>query len=218
MKKVAVLLSGNGVFDGAEINEAVLTLLALEESGLEYQCFAPNRNQHHVINHVTGEEMPESRNIMIEASRIVRGNIQPITECKADDFSAIFVVGGFGVAKNFSDLAFKGQELSISPDLLAICSDFKEKSRPAGYMCIAPALLPLIYKDVEATIGNDKNTAFCIESIGGKHIVTNVDEVAIDGKNKVVTTPAYMLATNLLEAKKGIDKLVMEVKSMILSG
>ncbi|MCC4820856.1 isoprenoid biosynthesis protein ElbB, partial [Vibrio lentus] len=102
------------------------------------------------------------------------------------------VVGGFGVAKNFSDLAFKGQELSVAPDFMSVCSDFKEENRVCGYMCIAPALLPLIYNDVETTIGNDKDTVSCIESLGGKHICAKVDEVVIDVKNKVVTTPAYM--------------------------
>ncbi|ATF10500.1 isoprenoid biosynthesis glyoxalase ElbB [Candidatus Enterovibrio altilux] len=216
MNKVAVLLSGNGAFDGAEINEAVLTLLAIEESGLEYQVFAPNRNQHQVINHITGNEMFEIRNIMVEAARIARGNIQPVTECKASDFSALFVVGGLGVAKNFSNFTLKGSNLSIQQDISFVCHDFKNIKKPVGYMCIAPVLLPLIYGEgVLVTIGHDKDTAACIESFGGQHKFTDVDQTVTDFENKVVTTPAYMLASSISEAKKGIDKLVREVKKLI---
>lgn len=214
MNKVAVILSGNGVYDGAEINEAVLTLLAIEDNGLEYECFAPDRMQHHVINHITGEEMPESRNIMVEAARIVRGNIRPITECNVNDFSALFVPGGFGVAKNFSDFAFRGKDATVCPEILSVCQSFKGK--PTGYMCIAPALLPKIYgKGIVLTVGNDKDTASIIHEMGGVHENVAVDQIVFDCENKVVSTPAYMLASTISDAKKGIDKLVRKVKELI---
>lgn len=214
MKKVAVILSGNGFFDGAEINETVLTLLAIEINGLEYECFAPNRKQYHVINHMTGEEMLESRNIMIEAARIVRGKIRPLTECNANDFSALLVPGGFGVAKNFSDFAFKGEDATLCSDVLTVCQDFKGK--PTGYMCIAPALLPKIYGEgVVLTIGNDKDTISVINKSGGVHENATVDQIVVDLENKVVCTPAYMLAMSISDAQKGIDKLVAKVKELI---
>lgn len=214
MNKVAVILSGNGVFDGAEINEVVLLLLAIEENGLEYECFAPDKMQHHVINHMTGEEMSESRNIMVEAARIVRGKIRPLAECNAKDFSALFVPGGFGVAKNFSNFAFKGIDITIAPEILSICQSFKGK--PAGYMCIAPVLLPKIYgKGITLTIGDDKDTASIIQETGGIHENAEADQIVVDHKNKVVSTPAYMLASTISEAKKGIDKLVVRVKEFI---
>lgn len=214
MKKVAVILSGNGVYDGAEINEAVLTLLAIEENSLEYECFAPDRMQHHVINHITGEDMPESRNIMVEAARIVRGKIRPLTECNVDEFSALFVPGGFGVAKNFSDFAFKGNKATVCPDILALCQSFKGK--PTGYMCISPALLPVIYGEgIFLTIGNDKDTASIIHDMGGVHTDVEVDQIVFDSENKVVSTPAYMLASTISDAKRGIDKLVRKVKELI---
>lgn len=216
MKKVAVILSGNGVFDGAEINETVLTLLAIENNGLEYECFAPNKNQHHVVNHVTGQEMQETRNIMVEAARIVRGKIRPLTECKASDFAALIIPGGFGVAKNLSDFAFKGTATTLCSEFVSVCKDFKEKGKPAGYMCIAPALLPKIYgKDVMLTIGNDRDTARAIQEMGGAHENTAVDQIVVDRKNKVVSTPAYMLAETISEAKVGIDKLVEKVVELI---
>ncbi len=73
MKKFAVVLSGCGVYDGAEIQEATLSMLAIAKQGCRYEIFAPDTKQHHVINHITGDEMEESRNVLVEAARIARG-------------------------------------------------------------------------------------------------------------------------------------------------
>lgn len=211
-KNVAVILSGCGVYDGAEINEVVLTLLSLEENNIKYQCFAPDIDQHHVVNHITGDEMLEKRNVLVESARIVRGNIKPLNECKASEFAAIMVPGGFGVAKNLSDFAFKGANVKVEKAFLAICEAFKNSKKPAGFMCIAPALLSKIYGEgVILTVGNDKDTIAAILTMGGEHKVSTVNEIVFDEKNKVVTTPAYMLATSMIEAKSGIDKLVKKM-------
>ena len=215
MSKVAVILSGCGVYDGAEINEAVLTLLSLEENAIEYQCFAPDIDQHHVINHLTGEETGETRNVLQEAARIVRGNCKPLSELNADDFDGLLVPGGFGVAKNLSNLAFEGANVTINEQYLAACLAFKETGKPAGYMCIAPALLGKIYGDINCTIGNDADTAAVIEGHGGTHTNAAVDEIVIDQNNKVVTTPCYMLAETISQARSGIVKLVEAFKGML---
>ena len=73
-KRFAVVLSGTGVYDGSEIHEAVLTLLAIDRQSAEYNCFAPDIEQYHVINHLTGEESAgEHRNVLVESARIARG-------------------------------------------------------------------------------------------------------------------------------------------------
>jgi enhancing lycopene biosynthesis protein 2 len=215
MSKVAVVLSGCGVYDGAEINEAVLTLLSLEENNIEYQCFAPDIDQHHVINHLTGDETNEKRNVLQEAARIVRGNCKPLTELNAADYDGLVVPGGFGVAKNLSNLAFAGSEFVINEQFMSVCSAFKELGKPAAYMCIAPALLGKIYDNIHCTIGNDKNFATIIEKCSGKHTNTAVDEIVIDESNKVVTTSCYMLAENVSQARSGITKLVAALKEML---
>ncbi|BFM08439.1 isoprenoid biosynthesis glyoxalase ElbB [Halioxenophilus aromaticivorans] len=215
MSKLAVILSGCGVYDGAEINEVVCSLLALEENGIAYQCFAPDIDQHHVINHLTGEETGETRNVLQESARIVRGNCQPLSELNAQDFDGLLVPGGFGVAKNLSDLAFKSGDVTINDQFLNACNAFKEAAKPAGYMCIAPALLGKIYGDVNCTIGNDPDTAGVIESHGGSHTNAAVDEIVVDQAHKVVSTPCYMLAENISQAKSGIDKLVVALKGML---
>ncbi|MED5525301.1 MAG: isoprenoid biosynthesis glyoxalase ElbB [Pseudomonadota bacterium] len=215
MKKVAVILSGCGVFDGAEIYESVLTLLALAEAGAQVQCFAPNMAQHHVINHITGEEMPEQRNVLVEAARICRGNIQDLAGLKVADFDAIILPGGFGAAKNLSDFAFEGDDCQVQSDVLAACQDFAKAGKAAGYICIAPAMLPKVYgSGVKGTLGNDASTADAFNAMGGEHQVRAVNEICVDEANKVVSTPAYMLAGSILEAKSGIDKLVHKVLAL----
>lgn len=213
-KKIAVVLSGCGVFDGAEINEAVLTLLAVEQEGAEYQAFAPDKDQFHVIEHNNGQELLEGRNILVESARIVRGNIHALDKLDAQEFDALLIPGGFGVAKNLSDFAVSGDKLKIDSTFEKVLFAFKNAEKPVGYMCIAPVLMPKVYPGVKCTIGNDEATAQVINLLGGKHVECPVDDIVIDRQHKVVSTPAYMLAGKISEAKSGIDKLVSAVLSM----
>ncbi|GAL16954.1 sigma cross-reacting protein 27A [Vibrio maritimus] len=141
MKKIAVILSGSGVFDGAEIHESVLALHAVEKAGASWRCFAPNVEQLHVVNHLTGEATEESRNVLVEAARIARGNIEDVAKLNVDDFDALLVPGGFGAAKNLTDFAINGAECSINADVAAACRAFKDADKPAGYLCIAPVII-----------------------------------------------------------------------------
>lgn len=212
MTKVAVILSGCGVYDGAEIFESVLTLLALEQAGCEYQAFAPDIPQAHVINHLTGEVMDESRQVLVEAARIVRGNIRDLATANPDDFDALILPGGYGAAKNLSDFAFKGTDCTIQPDVLNFCKAMAAQGKPLGFICIAPAMIPQIFGEgTKATIGTDAATAAALEQMGAVHINCPVDEFVVDEQRKVVSTPAYMLAGKISEAAAGINKLVKEV-------
>lgn len=212
MKNIAIILSGCGVFDGAEIHESVLTMLALEEKQASFQCFAPDISQHHVINHINGEEMAETRNVLIEAARIARGNIKPVSQLTADDFDALIFPGGFGAAKNLCDFAFKGADCQIEAATLKAATTFVAAKKPIGFICIAPAMIPKILgSDIQLTIGDDAETAKQINAMGGKHVDCAVNHIVIDGEHKVVSTPAYMLAENLSQAAAGIRKLVSQV-------
>lgn len=209
MKKVAVILSGSGVFDGTEIHEAVLSLHAIEQAGASWHCFAPNIEQHHVINHLTGEEMPETRNVLIEAARITRGQIDDIAILNPADYDALLVPGGFGAAKNLSDFALAGPKCTIHPEVKRVCQQFAEEEKPAGYLCIAPTLIPQIYgSGVKGTIGNDPDTANAFIQMGGEHIDCPVHDFVLDQQRRLLTTPAYMLAGSISEAASGIGKLV----------
>ncbi|HET8705396.1 MAG TPA: isoprenoid biosynthesis glyoxalase ElbB [Pseudomonadales bacterium] len=211
-KKVAVILSGCGVYDGAEIYESTLTLLALDQAGVHYQCMAPNILQHHVVNHLNGEEMPEKRNVLVEAARIARGNILDLAKANPADYDALIIPGGFGAAKNLSSFAFKGAEMTVQPDVLKFVQAIHNAGKPVGLVCIAPAMAPLLFgPGTECTIGNDPDTAAAVEAMGGAHQNCAVDDIVIDEKRKVVTTPAYMLANRLSEANMGISKLVNAV-------
>ena len=211
-KKVAVILSGCGVYDGAEIYESVITLLRLDQRGAQVQCFAPNIAQLHVINHLTGEEMPESRNVLVESARIARGEVKDIREADAEDFDALIVPGGFGSAKNLSNFAVEGTGCTVQPDVLALTEAFAEAGKPVGLICISPALAAKIYgPGVTCTIGNDADTAAALNKMGATHKDCAVSDIVEDKARKLVTTPAYMLAQSISEAASGINKLVDRV-------
>ena len=218
-KKVAVILSGCGVYDGAEIHESVITLLRLDQRGAQVQCFAPNIAQMHVIDHLTGEEMPESRNVLVESARIARGEVKDIREAKAEEFDALIVPGGFGAAKNLSSFAVDGPECSVNPDVLALAEAFAEACKPVGLICISPALAAKIYgPGVVCTIGNDAGTAGAMVKMGATHQECDVHDIVEDTQRKLVTTPAYMVAKSISEAAGGIYKLVDRVLELTHEG
>ncbi len=211
-KKVAVILSGCGVYDGAEIHESVITLLRLDQRGAQVQCFAPNIAQMHLINHLTGEEMPESRNVLVESARIARGEVKDIREAKAEDFDALIVPGGFGAAKNLSNFAMEGANCSVHPDVLALAEAFAGACKPVGLICISPALAAKIYgPGVVCTIGTDAGTAAAVQKMSGTHEECDVHDIVEDTQRKLVTTPADMEAKSISEAAGGIYKLVDRV-------
>jgi len=217
--KVAVVLSGCGVFDGSEIHESVITMLALSCAGVAYQCMAPNTNQTQVINHLTGEVADgESRNVLVESARIARGDIIDIASADSHDYAAVFFPGGFGAAKNLSDFAFKGSQCTIQPEVLRFAKAMATANKPACYICIAPAMIPRIYgAGTKLTIGNDQSTAQAIEAMGGVAEDCPVQEYVVDESRKLVSTPAYMLAQNIAEAAAGIEAAVQATLAMIQS-
>ncbi|HLA31720.1 MAG TPA: isoprenoid biosynthesis glyoxalase ElbB [Pseudomonas sp.] len=211
-KKVAVILSGCGVYDGSEIHESVLTLLRLDQRGAQVQCFAPNVPQLHVVDHYTGDEMADSRNVLVESARIARGQIKDVKELHVGDFDALILPGGFGVAKNLSDFAISGAQCTVQPDVLSAAQAFVKAGKPLGLICIAPALAAKIFgSGVICTIGNDHETAAALVQMGAVHHECEVREIVEDSAHKLVTTPAYMLAQSIGEAAAGINKLVDRV-------
>lgn len=211
-KKVAVILSGCGVYDGAEIHESVITLLRLDQRGAQVQCFAPNIPQLHVIDHLTGEQTSETRNVLVESARIARGQVKDIREADVSEFDALIVPGGFGAAKNLSSFAVEGDKCTVQPEVLALAEAFAEAGKPVGMMCISPALAAKIYgPGVVCTIGNDAGTSAAVVKMGGTHEECDVHDIVEDTQRKLVTTPAYMLATSISDAASGIYKLVDRV-------
>ncbi|TLX54306.1 isoprenoid biosynthesis protein ElbB [Stutzerimonas nosocomialis] len=215
-KKVAVILSGCGVYDGSEIYESVATLLRLDQRGAQVQCFAPNIAQMHVVNHLTGEEMPETRNVLVEAARLARGNIKDLREANAEDFDALIVPGGFGAAKNLSDFAKNGAACSVLPDVLSVAQAFAKAGKPVGLICIAPTMAVQIFgPGVVCTLGHDDDpAAAAVREMGAEHKACEVTDIIEDSERKLVTTPAYMLAQSISDAASGIYKLVDRVLEM----
>jgi enhancing lycopene biosynthesis protein 2 len=208
MKKFAVVLSGCGVFDGAEIHEATLSLYAIMKHGASYEIFAPDIKQHHVINHLSGEEMEEERNVLVESARIARGNIKDIKEYNAEDFDGLIFPGGFGVAKNLSTVAFHGAEAELNADVVRAVKDTNDHGKPIGALCIAPAMMAKIFADATVTIGQDPGTIEAIEKMGGTHVTTTHGDVVYDDKLNLFSTPCYMLDANILQIAEGADNIV----------
>lgn len=216
--RVAVLLAGCGHLDGAEVREAVLTLLALDQHGAAYQCIAPNAPQHHVVDHVTGEPVTGvTRNILEESSRIARlGQCLDLAQARVEDFDALVMPGGYGVAKNHCSFAFKGAQAEVRPDVENFVRGFFDARKPVGAICIAPALVALALhgkSSAALTLGNDAGCASAMQQLGQQHRTTpNAREIVIDEAHKLVTTPAYMFDdARLSDVFVGIERCVAEV-------
>lgn len=214
MKRVGVVLSGCGVYDGSEIHEAVLTLLALDRAGASAVCMAPDVDQAHVIDHRTGEEADGPRNVLTESARIARGQVKNIQDVTARELDALILPGGYGAAKNLSTFAFKGADCTVHGDVTRLVKQVHQAGKPIGAMCIAPVAIARIFGGelrVDLTIGSDPETAAAIERMGARHVESPVTEIVVDEANKVVSTPAYMSAKTISEAAEGIGKLVTAV-------
>ena len=216
MTRVGVVLSGCGVMDGSEIHESVLTLLALSKAGAEAVCMAPNTDQFHVVNHLTGQEARERRNVLVESARIARGKIRDMKDVKAKDVDALIFPGGYGAVKNLCTFATDGTDCKVNPDVARLVKEVHQAGKPIGAICIAPALMAKIFEGagIQLTIGKDPGTAQALEKLRQTHKPCEVDEIWVDSRHKIVTTPAYMLAQNIAQAWEGIEKLVQEILNL----
>lgn len=208
MKKFAIILSGCGVYDGSEIHEATMLMLAIKKLGYEYEIFAPDKEQYHVVNHINGQVINEKRNVLIESARIARGNIKDLKLLEAKDFDSLILPGGFGAAKNLSTYAIDGEKMIVDNEVERVILDFHKSKKPIGAMCIAPVIIAKVIPFALVTIGQDSQTANHIIALGAKHKYSNKAEVVIDYDNKIVTTPCYMLESNIAEIYDGAYNLV----------
>lgn len=213
--RFAVVLSGCGVYDGAEIHEAVLTLLAIDRAGGTYQCFAPDVAQMHVVNHLTGQEAADSRNVLVESARIARGAIKPLSEFDAGAVDAIVFPGGFGAAKNLCSFAVDGPECTVNPDVERAIKAMRAAAKPIGALCISPAILARVLGGVELTIGTDAGTAAALEQMGARHVNRGHGEIAVDPAAKVVTTPCYMLDASIGQIADGAQAVVTKLIALM---
>lgn len=218
--KFGILLSGCGVYDGAEIHEATMTMLAIQELGHEYQCISIDKEQHHVVNHLNGEEMGESRNMMIEAARIARGNVIEISEISPADIDALVIPGGFGSAKNFSKWAFLGPEGEIDPAVKLLIVNMVNVGKPVCALCVSPVVVAKALEgssiQAKMTLGSDQESSPYdipgfnggIEAVGAKAEMKTIREVLVDTENKIVTAPCYMMDANILEIRNNVRQAI----------
>lgn len=208
MKKFAVILAGCGVYDGAEIQEATLSLYMIKKHGAGYQVFAPDIMQHHVINHLNGKEMPEQRNVLVESARIARGNALPLSELKAENYDAVLLPGGFGAAKNLCNFAMAGENCEVNKEVSDCIHAFLKLNKPIGALCISPVILAKLLGDVSVTIGDDAATAAAVRKMGALHVNTTHGQVIRDPNLKVFSTPCYNINADIVQVAEGIENIV----------
>ena len=210
-KRIGVVLAGCGYLDGAEIQEATLTLLSLDKRGVVVKAFAPDKPQMHVVDHrITEPQEGVERNVLQESSRITRGDIQPLSEFRADDVDALVFPGGFGAAKNLCNFAVEGANMSVDDDVRSAIETIHGQGKPLGCICIAPVIGAKVLGDkgVKLTIGHDEGTAQAVESFGAKHVNCDVNDAVLDADHKVASCPAYMLGPSIAPVAEGIDKVI----------
>lgn len=216
-KRIAVVLSGCGVYDGAEIHESVITLLALDRHGAEAVMCAPDVEQMHVVDHLSGQVAAgERRNVLVESARIARGKIRDVKQVAADEVDGLILPGGFGAAKNLCDFAKSGADCQVDPGVARLVREVHAQGKPVAAVCIAPALLAKVLgaESPTLTIGNDAATAAALVAMGARHVDCPVDATTVDREKKLITSPAYMLAGRISEAAAGIEKAVAELLAM----
>ncbi|MBO6739944.1 MAG: isoprenoid biosynthesis glyoxalase ElbB [Phycisphaerales bacterium] len=216
MAKVGVILSGCGVFDGSEVQEASATLISLAQHGIEYQCMAPDR-EFDVIDHRTQEPTGEKRNVLTESARIARGEILDLRDVKGGDYDAFFLPGGFGAAKNLCTFAIKGSDCEVDPQVERVLREASDAGKPIGFICIAPALGAKVFGDkgVRVTIGHDAGTAEAIGKTGATHVEADAEQIVIDEDHNIASTPAYMEAKSPAQVYAGINALVENIASRL---
>lgn len=210
-KKFAVILAGCGVYDGSEIHEATLTLLAISKLGATYEIFAPDIDQYDVINHLTGQPMNEKRNVLVEAARIARGKIKALNHYKASEFDGLIIPGGYGAAKNLSTFAIDGENMKVNEQVERAILETAKLGKPIGAWCIAPVILSKILGKISVTLGQNNSVVDVITKFGSTHVTTNPAEIAVDKNNKIVTAPCYMLESTIAQIYDGIENAVREM-------
>lgn len=227
MKKIGVLLSGNGVFDGSEIQEAVFTLLSIAENGGQYFCIAPDVNQHHVLNHLTGNEMNEERNVLVESARIARGEIKNLKDVNPDELDALVLPGGFGAAKNLTKWAFYGPDGDILPEVKNIINEMHKTGKPLVGLCMGPTVIAKALQGsgtkAHLTVGTTKEASpYEISAIsegmeltGAVAEMKSIREVLVDRDNKIITAPCYMMEADILEVRSNIKMAIDQLFELI---
>lgn len=214
-KTFAVILAGCGHQDGAEIHEATLTLWAIHKHGADFRCYAPDIRQHHVLNHINGQEMREQRNVLIESARIARGKVAALATFSPEHADALVLPGGFGAAKNLCSYAFDGPNCTVQPDVARAIEAMHRAGKPIGALCIAPVIVAKVLGQVTLTIGEDAATVENLAAMGARHQPTREGEIAVDEANKIVSTPCYMLNSRIDQVANGVDRLIAAMLRMM---
>ncbi|MBR5664302.1 MAG: isoprenoid biosynthesis glyoxalase ElbB [Bacteroidales bacterium] len=211
MKRFAIILNGCGSMDGSEIHESVSVMYAIDRNGAQYRIFAPDINQHQVVNHLTKEAMPEQRSCMVESARIARGDVSPLSELRVEEFDALVFPGGSGSAKNIFTYLLDGENFKVNEDIAGIIRAFHAAGKPIGAMCIAPLMVARVIEGATVTMGKDPHTSALVEQFGGHALPTSHGEVAHDRRNRLFSVPCYMLESRISDIFTDADCMIQSM-------
>ncbi len=226
-QKIGVLLSGNGVYDGSEIHESVFTLLAIDENKGEAVCIAPNVDQHHVVNHLSGDEMDEKRNVLVEAARIARGAVTDLAEVTHEGLDALVIPGGFGAAKNLTKWAFSGPDGEINTEVKRIINEFVNAQKPIVGLCMGPTVIAKALEGAELkehlTVGTTEESSpyeiaaisAGMEKVGAVAEMKSIKEVHVDEENRIITAPCYMMDGSITDVRNNIKQAIDALFEML---
>ena len=204
MKRVAVVFAGCGVYDGTEVHEASAVMVHLSRNKVDYEIFAPNINQAHVIDHTKGEpDATQTRNVLTESARIARGKISCLSTIDSTKFNAIIFPGGFGAAKNLSTFALSEtpDKMTVNEHVEKVIKEFLDAKKVLGFCCIAPVIAAKCIPGVKVTMGGDAENdgewpyagaTGAVKILGGEHVVKNMEDICVDEENRVVSSAAFM--------------------------
>ena len=213
--KVGVLLSGCGVFDGAEIHESTLALLELDRQGARTVCLAPDRPQRELVDHLTRKALVGSRNTLQESARIARGNIRPLSGFSIDDIDALVIPGGWGVGKNLCSYLIDGVDCTVDSDVALLINSLLDAGKPIGAICLAAVLIARVASSRGAhprlTVGSNEKVAADLIAMGAENVPCDETGIVVDTSLRIVSTPAYMCTPRISQVACGTEKLVQRL-------
>jgi enhancing lycopene biosynthesis protein 2 len=211
---IGVILSGAGHKDGSELHESVLVLLSLAQLGVGCTVYAPDIKLAEV-DHTTGQPTGAERSVLKEAARIARGRIKDLARSQGTDHEGWILPGGGGATNNLSDFAARGANAVVTKEVNRVLREAFAARIPVGACGNAPLVVALVARAssrrLRLTIGDDAELARMLEGMGHVHIAAAVDDIAIDGDRKIVTTPASMFDAPIDAVARGIHKMVKQV-------
>ena len=182
------------MYDGSDVHESVLLLLALEEAGERPVLLAPDIRQGRTVDHLSaGTVEGEDRNVLCESARLGRGIVRALATVRPDELEALVIPGGYGPVVNFSGgFAMPGAARRILPEVEPFLQHFLMERKPLG-------LIGLGEVPVRTLLGQEMEPPS--PPADPRHL-------RVDADRRIVHTPGFAAFTRLADVRAGIEAMV----------